>query len=84
MGDHIIWKLRFESSGRNAGFPGKVGLGISKDHLKNGAYQVYDTVLSAPRTVGTLSGHHRRPPRIFRESLRFLSGGGVLFILQEC
>ena len=82
MGDHIIWKLRFESSEETLVFPGKVGL-VSQKHLK--------TVLIRSTTLFFRSSNRRnavraprRPPWIFRESLRFYPGQGSFFTLQEC
>lgn len=84
MGDHIIWKLRFESSGRNAGFSWKSRTRYLKRssekrclsglrHCSFRSSNRRNAVRASPKTAPDL-------PRIASLLIR----GGVLFILQEC
>ena len=84
MGDHIIWKLRFESSGRNAGFSWKSRTRYLKRssekrclsglrHCSFRSSNRRNAVRASPKTAPDL-------PRIASLLIR----GRVLFILQEC
>ena len=83
MGDHIIWKLRFESSGRNAGFSWKSRTRYLKRssekrclsglrHCSFRSSNRRNAVRASPKTAPDL-------PRIASLFIR----GWVLFILQK-